>query len=69
MNINWKQKLTSRKFWMALIGFITALLVAFKVDSLTTEQVVAVVTAVASLIAYTIGEGLVDASRNTQEKE
>lgn len=69
MNINWKQKLTSRKFWMALIGFITALLVAFKVDSLTTEQVVAVVTAVSSLIAYTIGEGLVDASRNNQEKE
>ncbi|MDO4765142.1 MAG: hypothetical protein Q4A29_03710 [Eubacteriales bacterium] len=69
MNINWKQKLTSRKFWMALIGFITALLVAFKVDSLTTEQVVAVVTAVSSLIAYTIGEGLVDASRNNQVKE
>lgn len=69
MNINWKQKFTSRKFWMALIGFITALLVAFKVDSLTTEQVVAVVTAVSSLIAYTIGEGLVDASRNNQEKE
>ena len=27
------RKLTSRKFWVALIGFITALLVAFNVYS------------------------------------
>lgn len=63
MKINWKQKLTSRKFWAAVIGFVTALLVAFGVGDLTIEQVVAVITACASLIAYIIGEGLVDAAR------
>lgn len=63
MKINWKQKLTSRKFWAALIGFITALLIAFGVDNLTIEQVVALITAAITLIAYIIGEGIVDAAR------
>lgn len=61
--IDWKSKLTSRKFWAAVIGFITAILIAFKVDSLTVEQVVSVVTAASVLIAYIIGEGLVDAAK------
>lgn len=63
MKINWKQKLTSRKFWAAVIGFITALMVAFGVDDLTIEQVVALITAASTLIAYIIGEGMVDAAR------
>ncbi len=62
MKIDWKRKLTSRKFWAAIIGFITSLLVAFKVDSLTIEQVTAVVSAISILIAYIIGEGLVDSA-------
>lgn len=61
--IDWKSKLTSRKFWVAVVGFITAILVAFKVDSLTIEQVVALITAASTLIAYIIGEGMVDAAR------
>ena len=35
--IDWKKKLTSRKFWVALIGFISSLLVAFNVDSGSVE--------------------------------
>lgn len=64
MKINWKAKLTSRKFWAAVIGFVTAILAAFNVSNLTIEQVVAIITACSTLIAYIIGEGLVDASRN-----
>lgn len=63
MKINWKQKLTSRKFWAAVTSFVTAILVAFKVDKLTIEQVVSVISASAVLIAYIIGEGMVDAAR------
>ena len=63
MKINWKQKLTSRKFWAAIIGFITAILVAFGVNDLTIEQVVAMITAASTLIAFIIGEGMVDAAR------
>lgn len=65
--VNWKQKLTSRKFWAALIGFVTALMVAFGVNDLTIEQVVAVITAASTLIAYIIGEGMVDAARINSE--
>lgn len=67
LKINWKQKLTSRKFWAALIGFITAIMVAFGIDDLTIEQVIAVVTAASTLIAYIIGEGMVDAARINSE--
>lgn len=63
MKINWKQKLTSRKFWAAAIGFVTAVLTAFNVPNLTVEQVVAIITACSTLIAYIIGEGLVDSAR------
>lgn len=65
----WKSKLTSRKFWAALVGFITTLLVAFGVPDLQIEQVAAVITAAATLIAYIIGEGLVDAKRAEKENE
>ena len=63
MKINWKQKLTSRKFWCAVIGFVTAILTAFNVNDLTIEQVTAIISATSVLIAYIIGEGIVDASR------
>ena len=63
MKINWKQKLTSRKFWAAVVTFVTTVLVAFGVPDLTVEQVTAIITAGASMIAYIIGEGLVDSSR------
>lgn len=72
MKINWKQKLTSRKFWAAVIAFVTAICAAFGIPDLTIEQVVAIITAGASLIAYIIGEGIVDAAREkskTNEKE
>lgn len=69
MKVNWKQKLTSRKFWAAVIGFITTILVAFGVPDMQIEQVAAVVTAGATLIAYIIGEGLVDAARINEEKK
>ena len=65
--VNWKQKLTSRKFWAAVIGFITAMMVVFGVNDLTIEQVVAMITAASTLIAYIIGEGMVDAARISAE--
>lgn len=63
MKINWKQKLTSRKFWAAVTGFVTALLAVMNVDSLTTEKVIGMVSAMAVLIAYIVGESMVDAAR------
>ena len=63
MKINWKQKLTSRKLWVSVVTFVTAILVAFNVPNLTIEQVSAIIMGGASMIAYIVGEGLVDAAR------
>ena len=62
MKIDWKKKLTSRKFWVALIGFISSLLVAFNVDSGSVEQITSIIMSGARLIAYILAEGFVDAS-------
>ncbi len=63
MKINLKQKLTSRKFWAAIIGFVTSVLVAFGVGDMAIEQIIAIITSASVLIAYIIGEGMVDAAR------
>ena len=62
MKIDWKRKLTSRKFWVAVVGFVTALMVGFGVGESTAAEVTAIITAGATLIAYIVGEGIVDAS-------
>lgn len=69
MKINWKQKLTSRKLWAAVVTFVTSILVAFNVPELTIEQVTAVIMGGAGMIAYIIGEGLVDAARANKDGE
>ena len=60
--IDWKSKLTSRKFWAAICGFVAGVMLAFKVDAQTVETVSGVIMAGASVIAYIIGEGLIDAA-------
>lgn len=64
MKINWKQKLTSRKFWAAVIGFVTALLMGFGVTETEIAQVTSIIMSTGTMIAYIIGEGMVDANRN-----
>ena len=60
--IDWKRKLTSRKFWAAVVGFVTPLLIAFGASSEVQTQVAAVIMGGGTLIAYIVGEGLVDAA-------
>lgn len=61
--INWKQKLTSRKLWTALAGFVSGMLIYFGKTAQEAEAIVALIMAFASLLAYIIAEGLVDANR------
>lgn len=60
--IDWKRKLTSRKFWAAVIGFAVPLCIAFGVSESEAAQVASIIMAGANLIAYIIGEGMVDAA-------
>ena len=59
--IDWKRKLTSRKFWMAVVAFITPLLLAFGLAESSVTQVTAIIMAGADVLAYIIAEGMVDA--------
>ena len=63
MKIDWKQKLSSRKFWVALIAFITPLLVLSKIDGGTIENITTIIMSGGALIAYIFSEGYVDANR------
>lgn len=58
--IDWKRKLTSRKFWMAIVGFVTPLMTMLQVSESTAVQVTALIMAGGTLIAYIIGEGMTD---------
>lgn len=62
MNIDWKRKLTSRKFWAAVCNFVGMLVIAFGASAGTAEKVTALIMAGATVIAYIIAEGLVDAA-------
>lgn len=70
MKIDWKQKLSSRKFWAAITSLVVAVFAIFGVDQLTTEQVISLIAAIVALIAYILSEGYVDANRtDTKEEE
>lgn len=55
------QKLTSRKLWMAIAGIATGLALVLGVDGGDISNVAGAVTAVASVIAYIVTEGKIDA--------
>lgn len=63
MKIDWQRKLTSRKLWVAVAGFVTGVIVLFTAGA-TEETVTGCVMALGSVVAYIVGEGLADASNH-----
>lgn len=57
------KKLTSRKFWLAIAGFVTGIILAFNGSSAVAETVSGCIMSGASVIAYIVGEGLADANK------
>lgn len=62
--VDWKRKLTSRKLWLALAGFISGLMVFLGKPESEATQVSALILQGASVVGYMIGEGLADSSDN-----
>ena len=60
--IDWKHKLTSRKLWLAVAGFVVGVLAMFGVDANMAQQISGVIMSLGSVVAYIVGEGLVDAA-------
>jgi hypothetical protein len=57
------RKLTSRKFWAAVCSFVGLIIVAVGHSESEAAQVTAIIMAGASVLAYILGEGLIDAAR------
>ena len=60
MKKSFYEKLASRKLWVALIGFITALMVALRSEPESITKVVGVVSAFGLLVAYLFAQGIAD---------
>lgn len=69
MKIDWKRKLTSRKFWLALASFVSMLVIAFGANQEMGSQITAIIMAGATVIGYVVGEGLTDAAFIDQGEE
>lgn len=65
MKIDWKRKLTSRKFWVAVTALVTMTMMMFGFAESTATQVAAIIMQGATVAAYIIGEGLTDAASIT----
>lgn len=61
MKSDLKRKLSSRKFWAAVAGFVTPILLAFGAADSLAARVTALIMSGGSVIAYILGEGMVDA--------
>ena len=60
MKRTWKDKLTSRKFWAAVIGVVISVMVLFGYNEDEMNKAVALVAACGTLAAYIVGEGMTD---------
>lgn len=59
--VDWKRKLTSRKFWAAVALFVSGIMTATGRES-QAETVAGLIMQGAAVVAYIIGEGLTDAA-------
>lgn len=68
MKIDWTRKLTSRKLWLAVAGFVTGIILAFNGSAETAETVSGVIMSGASVVSYILAEGFTDAANNNDKK-
>lgn len=58
--INWKRKLTSRKWWLAVTGVVIAILEIFYGTD-KAHQIGGIILLIADVVAYTLAEAYIDA--------
>ncbi len=62
MKIDWKRKLTSRKLWVAIAGFVAGLIVLGNGTQETADKISGSILSCAAVVGYIVGEGLTDAA-------
>ena len=66
--INWKQKLSSRKFWASISGAVVSFLSAFNFSENVIAQVAGIISGVGILCYYIFSETKIDQARIENEK-
>lgn len=64
MKIDWRRKLTSRKLWVAIAGFVAGLIVIFGGSQENADKVSGAILSGAAVVGYIVGEGLADSGNN-----
>ena len=69
MKIDWKRKLTSRKLWVSVAGFVAGMVVIFGGQQETADKVSGAILSGAAVVGYVLGEGLADGANRGNNKE
>ena len=59
--IDWLKKLTSRKFWIAVCGLVSGIIIACNGGEATAQTVTGLLMSAASIVSYILGEAWADA--------
>ena len=69
MKIDWKRKLTSRKFWISIAGFVAGMIVIFGGSQDTADKISGSIMSGSAVVGYVVGEGLADGANTGNDKE
>lgn len=69
MKIDWQRKLTSRKLWVAVAGFIAGLIVLFGGSTESADKISGSILSGAAVVGYILGEGLTDAAASKNKDD
>ena len=69
MKIDWKRKLTSRKLWVALAGFVAGMIVIFGGSQETADKISGSIMSAAAVVGYVVGEGLADGNNSSTSND
>lgn len=59
--MDWKRKLSSRKFWVAISGLVTGIVIyAMSPDKTNPDAITGIIMSLGSVVAYIVGEGFAD---------
>lgn len=67
--INWKEKLSSRKFWALIAALVLSVLVFFNVGENQIAQITSIITAFGSVAVYIFAEASIDKARANAQEE
>lgn len=62
MKIDWARKLSSRKLWIAIAGFVSGLIMVFGGTETMASTISGVILQGAAVLGYLLAEGLADSA-------